>query len=209
MIISLIHNKGGVGKSTLALNLSVILKADLLVDLDNINSTTQLLNIRNKELFKLNVATPKDTNSFIELVKDKSIVVVDTAGNDTNLNRTVLAYSDVVITPVSDSPMELIGLRSFANVIDDVSKILNHKITAYVLVNRISSRKKNFKDLQTFIEANNCYKMMNTKIPTHSYVKDSTALCLAVTEYKKYSQSAKAMNNLADEIIKLSEIANG
>ena len=109
MIVSISHQKGGVGKSTIAFNLAVELSKKYkveVIDLDVQNTITHTNKIRKEnnlnELKILYISNEKEFKNYVEKDTKKKITIIDSGGFDSSLNRLAIFYSDIVIAPVSD-----------------------------------------------------------------------------------------------------------
>jgi len=136
VIITVAHQKGGVGKSTIATNLAVEMKLPI-IDLDSQHSCYLFSLLREEEHGKsLKVFTPQTPEEIKEILKklpsDK--VVVDSGGYDNDLNRFALLISDVVLTPVSPSQIEVFGLLRFAEIVKEAKKY-NSSLKVCVVIN--------------------------------------------------------------------------
>ena len=155
-IITISHQKGGVGKSTIALNIAVELSKEFkvtVVDLDHQRSVTIFQSIReNKKLPNLNVIIVEDKDSLMDIMNNhKGIIIIDSGGFDSDLNRVAMLGSDIIITPVSNSLIELYGLEKFKLIIEDLKKIRND-INIHILLNNISpSATTLVEDLKDFL----------------------------------------------------------
>lgn len=105
-VISLITQKGGAGKSTLAQNIAATAEADgrkvLLIDADPQRSATEWYEIRGRNDAPMVVeVTPAELKQALELApKNFDLVVIDTPGRDaTNLIEQVVKASDLCLLP--------------------------------------------------------------------------------------------------------------
>lgn len=140
-VIVIAHQKGGVGKSTIAANLATELSKQYqtsVVDLDMQKSLTYYNTLREDsklppfEILKIKSST--ELKSAIN--NNKHLMIVDAGGYDSDLNRIAIAGSDLIITPVSDSGIELVGLLNFRKVIRDAREY-RPKIQSHILLNKI------------------------------------------------------------------------
>ena len=107
-IITIAHQKGGVGKSTIALNLAVELskKYNLkVIDLDYQKSITIFNETRKeKKLKPLNIIHIENQKELIDVLKNSNeLILIDSGGFDSDLNRIAIIGADLVITPVSNN----------------------------------------------------------------------------------------------------------
>jgi len=213
MIIAISHQKGGVGKSTLAYNISVELSKKYIVnvvDLDVQQTITACNVIRGKfSQKKLNVLNFEDKKDFIDFLNnddDSNITIVDTGGFDSGLNRVAMYAADLIITPVSTEFLEVIGLEKYKKIIKEVSKKVGKEIKTHVILNKIHHAQSNFGGIKDFInQSPNQFKLMNSIIRRRSDFSISLSHGFSVCEFDKSSDSSKEMKKLISEI---SEILN-
>nr|MBP3723966.1 ParA family protein [Campylobacter sp.] len=204
-IITFAHPKGGVGKTMLAFNYCVNLllgkqKRFCIIDLDGQHSITNFNKIRNAyELSGLDIKhfdNDKDLANFIQN-NDYEIVVIDTGGFDSSLNRIVLALSDIIITPVSDSPVETLRLFDFNNILSDIAKEMGlNELKTHIVLNRIHSSVKNIDTLKAPYSRCRNFTFFDSVIRDRARYKFSIAGGKSVFEENKYEYDKKAVKEL-------------
>lgn len=142
-IIAIAHQKGGVGKSTIASNLVVELSKQFttsILDLDVQQSLTAFATARAaKGHSTLNILqAPSSSQELMKLIDEEisDYLVIDTGGFDMDTQRIAMFAADLIITPVSDSPMELHGLSVFSKTIAKLQDA-RPTIKATVLLNKV------------------------------------------------------------------------
>jgi chromosome partitioning protein len=200
-IIVVAHQKGGVGKSTISFNLLVELSKDFTcraVDLDAQKSLTIFNSKREK---KLNVLHVKNTTEFKELVNNnKDLIIVDVAGIDSDLNRLALLAADLLITPVSDSEIELFGLMNFKRILQEVKQV-REELKATVLLNRVHPRATaSAEEIREFISNSSDFELFDTVLRDRADFKKSFGAGKSVVEYKKDGAAAAELKQLIKEI---------
>ena len=207
MIIDVAHTKGGVGKSTIATNLAVEMNADLL-DLDTQNSSIGFSKLGPKRSIQFIRGQDLKTSDldFLDIYKESTTknLIIDSGGYDSDIVRLLLVNSDLIITPVAVSQVELMGLQNFDKVIHAAKQVTDN-INAYVLFNRVTRFQKN--DLTLFKEYIlrdiTDYKILNTQIGDRKAYKDAFAAGMSVCELDKKSKAADEIRDLVSEITEL------
>ena len=209
MLVAIGHQKGGVGKSTVCFNLAAILQKIKnisleVVDLD-VQQTITLNNYTRNEngLKPFNVRTfnnLEDFKNYISTDNDSKIILVDTGGFDSSLNRAVALYADLVITPVSDSYVELQGLKTYEKVLQELSQAIGEPVVSHVLLNNVDPRRKNFSELKDFINKSENFETFETVINRRIDFRDSIATGQSVVEFNKNGKSAGEIISLTKEI---------
>jgi len=150
MILTVVHDKGGVGKTTLAWHMTFVLSKVLkkkvkVIDLDSKNTIYHLNNIRVASKQKsLDVIVPKSVKELLDIFKSykEDVLLVDVGGYDNDLTRTAIKRADKILVPLSDSATEIIGFATFQSIL---AKLMNPHI--YMVFNRMHANRKNFDGL--------------------------------------------------------------
>ena len=223
-IITLAHQKGGTGKSTLAWNLAVELrrkykkygyKKFIFVDLDNQESVTMTNRLRMQygqeplEIVRFTDDERSKLEEFINSIEDDTLVIIDSGGYDADLNRLAIIASDFVITPVSSDYMEIFGLQKFKTILEELSIIKGETVKVNVLLNKIDPKLKDFSDIIEFIGETKNFKLMDTVIRFRSDYKHSIGYGFSVKELDKTSKATDELKQLIKEIEKKAGLKNG
>ena len=214
MVVLFGHQKGGVGKSTIAINFAYQMQKkyrDLaLLDLDSQNSAILFNQLREQEKLPTIKCVTEDVIDFDEFIgryyKNKNnLLVIDSGGYDSNINRAALVKADLIITPVGISQIEIFGLQKFRKILKEASEVLETKIKTNVLLNNVDSRSKNkLSDLREYIKDKNDYfNLLETTVHTRADYKNSYGDGLTVKEYNKKGIAQNEIKQLSKEIYKL------
>ena len=202
MIITVAHQKGGVGKSTVATNLAVEMGLPI-VDLDSQHSCYLFSLLRKEEHEKsLQVFIPETPEEIKEILENMAYdkVIIDSGGYDNDLNRFALLISDVVITPVSPSQIEVFGLLKFAEIVEEAKKY-NSSLKVHVLVNNADPRSSGEnRKLQQFIEENSNFELLKTKLHRRADYRRAYSEGVSVCEYNPRGKACKEIRALITEI---------
>ena len=214
MIVLFGHQKGGVGKSTVSINVAYQLQKKykdlVLLDLDSQNSAilfNQLRMSENLPTIKCVKESDIDFSNFINEYSGnkENLLIIDSGGYDSNVNRAALIKADIIITPVGISQIEIFGLQKFRKILKEASEALDVKIKTNVLLNNVDSRSKNkLRDLREYIKENNKYfNLLDSVIHTRADYKNSYGDGLTVKELNKKGTAAQEIKQLTKEILKL------
>ena len=223
-IITLAHQKGGTGKSTIAWNLAVEFrkkyksygyKKFLFVDLDNQESVTMTNRLRMKfknkplDIIRFTDEEQSKLSEFINSIDEETLVIIDSGGYDADLNRLAIIASDFIITPVSSDYMEIFGLQKFKLILEELSIIKKEKVKVHVLLNKIDPKLKDFSDIKEFVNEIKNFKLLNSVIRFRSDYKHSIGYGYNVKELDKQSKATKELLLLINEIEKKAGLKNG
>lgn len=205
-VITIAHQKGGTGKSTISLNLAVELskKHSLkVIDLDYQKSLTIFNSIRKEK--NLNSLEIIHYNSQKELMKfldnNEDLILIDSGGFDSDLNRIAILGADLIITPVSDNLIELYGLEAFKKILQELKEI-NQGLKSFILLNRVEPRATKFlQELEKYIKSNSDYfTLLEAVIRRRVDFAKSFELGKSVVEIDKNSKASMELNKLINNI---------
>jgi len=209
MIVAFSHPKGGVGKTTLLYNFCIAEQSKnkdfIVVDLDGQHSATVLNEIRTlsklKPLDVLTFSKEKELIAYLNENQDKYILI-DTGGFDSAFNRIAVAFSDLVIMPISDSPLEQIrAMQDFTKILDSIEKKIKHKINTYVVLNNIHH--KNSEKGKKLIKAglnSDKWKFLNASVSNNSDIKFSLGSGKSLLEYSNKTNAVNEMKAFIKEV---------
>jgi len=214
MIVLFGHQKGGVGKSTVAINVAYHLQKKykdlVLLDLDSQNSAILFNQLRMSENLPTIKCVKESDIDFSDFINEYSgnkenMLIIDSGGYDSDVNRAALIKADIIITPVGISQIEIFGLQKFRKILKEASEALGVKIKTNVLLNNVDSRSKNkLKELREYIQENNKYfNLLESTIHTRADFKNSYGDGLTVREFNKKGTADQEIKQLTKEILKL------
>lgn len=213
MILTVSHQKGGVGKSTIAWNLAVYFSKLLpikIIDLDTQQSLTQTNQIRKsldlEPLDIISFSSADDLAAYIENDSAKTLTIIDSGGFDSSFNRIAISGSDLLLTPVSDKPFDLMGLQKYEEILKSLSQIQGELIVTNIIFNNLNPSMKNFGDLIEFICLSEHFKLMTSVIRQRVDIANSIGVGRSVKEFRIFSKADQEFDALFEEIKLLLDI---
>lgn len=206
LIINLTHQKGGVGKSTLTTNIAVNLGADIL-DLDSLQACVRWNYTRrskgNIPLACIRAETDQEALKIINKYKRiGKTLVIDSGGYDSEMNRLAILASEILITPVSPSQIELFGLQDFIKILKESSQQVKYPIMTNVIINNADVRSRTeINKLKSFIKTNSKYlDCFMSVIHSRAYFRKAYELGLSVEELDPTSKASDEIRMFCKEI---------
>ncbi|QLA18197.1 ParA family partition ATPase [Desulfolutivibrio sulfoxidireducens] len=141
MIIALLNQKGGVGKTTLAVHLAEVLsrleKSVLLVDADPQGSALDWAMARPDNPRFPVVGLPKPTlhREVPAIAKNHDFVLIDGPPRVNELARAAIMASDIVLIPIQPSPFDVWAAREIVDLLEE-ARAFKENIKSAFVVNR-------------------------------------------------------------------------
>ncbi len=207
MIISFCNQKGGVGKTTLTINITSYIANRfkkkhkvLLIDADPQGSVLQWQSITDSTLFDV-IHSPDDTlhKGIKKLSKKYSHIIIDAPPGAGDITLSILLSSEIVIIPVEPSALSIWSSSEIIDLINEAKKH-NKKLKGYLLISRKITGTTPGKEAR---EALKTYGMPIFKTEISQRVAFVKALIegKSVLEYKKSSAAANEIKALGREIV--------
>jgi chromosome partitioning protein len=203
MVISLINQKGGVGKTTTAINLAggIALRnlAVLLVDTDPQGSVLQWQSTIKDNEFEVMQLIATDLQAEIKGLQRKfDHIVVDSPPALLRTTRTIAFSSDLAIVPIAPSPLDIWSSRETIQVLMEVRKKsrLSTKLLVYRKIpgTRLAAEAR---------DAINAYGLdvFSTEISQRIAFVESMISGVSVFKYAPRSVAADEIRSLCNEIL--------
>ena len=205
MIISLVNQKGGVGKTTIAINLSSCLASIghrvLLVDGDPQGSCLQWQGIAGNNSFDVIHHPEASFHKDIEsLSKGYRYVIVDAPPGTGDTTLSILLTSNLAIIPVGPSPLDIWSCLDTVALISEAREH-NRKLKGKLLICKKVVGTTPGREAR---EALKLYKMgiLKTEIGHRIAFVKAMIGGLSVLDYEPKSEASSEIKNLCKEIIK-------
>ncbi|CAH6984387.1 conserved hypothetical protein [Vibrio chagasii] len=161
------NTKGGSKKTATAINLIPHLDLDYVVDLDKYHALKNILALSDSSI---EVRVPTSVKEIMDWADEGKNILFDCGGFDSDFTRTALSQSDVIITPSNDDPTEQFGLRHFNQAMEEVSKMVNEKLVAKVLLSGVHHARSDFSMMKEFVDALDHLELLPVVIPHSSKI---------------------------------------
>lgn len=158
MIVGFLNQKGGVGKTTLAVNVAAALARGgarvLLIDADPQGSALDWSAARQGEPMFSVVGLPRATihREIEQLGKEYDHVVIDGPPRVTDVARSAIMASDIVLIPVQPSPYDIWSAEEIVHLIEE-AKVYKEKLKASFVINRKISNTAIGRDVREALSA--------------------------------------------------------
>jgi chromosome partitioning protein len=209
IIISVVNQKGGTGKTTVATNLSAYFagqkKEVLLIDSDPQHSSLDWGGMRPESQPKIQtIGLPsKNLHREVESLRNKyDIIIIDSGGRVTATARSAVLVSDFLILPTLPSQPDILSTQEFLEtVVEEVASI--KKVQGAVLLNQDTPSTVVSKKAEEYVRQIG-YPVFKNTIRNYVAFKEAFAAGLSVYEYDQNCKAAddfqKFFNELKKEI---------
>ncbi|MGE5840315.1 MAG: ParA family partition ATPase [Deltaproteobacteria bacterium] len=205
MIISLVNQKGGVGKTTLAINIGIGMarrnyKVKFL-DTDPQGTASQWQSIEGNVAFEVRRHPSRVTlGEITNAGMDHNFLVIDTPPAIGEITQSVLELSDLAIVPLAPSVLDIWSSRTTIGMIEE-AKRLNPKLEGRLLVSRKIPRTRLGRDGREAIAALEM-EVFETEISQRIAYVESMIAGVSVFQYAPKSEASQEIESLCEEIIK-------
>lgn len=141
MIFGVLNQKGGVGKTTLSVNLAACLARTgarvLLIDADPQGSALDWAAARQGEPLFSVVGFPRPTihKEISQIGQGYDHIIIDGPPRVTDLARSAIMASDIVVIPVQPSPYDIWAAEEVVKLIEE-ARVYKENIKSFFVVNR-------------------------------------------------------------------------
>jgi chromosome partitioning protein len=205
MIISVLNQKGGVGKTTLSVNIAARLAADgarvLLLDADPQGSALDWAAARQDASAFPVLGLPRATlhKDIGKFTQDYDHIIIDGPPRVTDLARSAIMAADLVVIPVQPSPYDVWAAQEVVTLIQE-AKIYKENLKSVFAVNRKIVNTAIGRDVG---EALSTYEtpVLQATVSQRVIFAEAAAVGKAVFELEPDSAASKEIGALVNEIL--------
>ncbi|MGI2325926.1 MULTISPECIES: ParA family partition ATPase [Methylococcus] len=205
MIIGVLNQKGGVGKTTLSVNIAAALalsgKRTLLIDADPQGSALDWqASRRGDTLFPVvGMAKPTLHKDVPELASGYDHVIIDGPPRVNELARSAIMACDLVLIPVQPSPYDVWAANEIVKLIQEV-KIYNDHLEGKFIVNRKIVNTAIGRDVAEALK-DHPFPVAETNVNQRVVYAESAASGLSVLEFDHKGAAAREIKALVRELV--------
>lgn len=205
MIIALVHQKGGVGKTTLSINIAGTLAKNgnrvLYVDADPQGSALDWAEARQESSLFTMVGLPKAVihKEVSNLSKDYDFVIIDGPPRVSDVTKSILLASDIAVIPVQPSPYDVWAAKEVLDIIKEAA-VYNENLKILFTINRKIVNTAIGRDVADALSEYEI-PVLKSAVGQRVIFAESATLGKIVSEVDEHSAAAKEIENLTSEII--------
>lgn len=206
MIVAIVNQKGGTGKTTMAVNLAFgtanSRHKTALVDADGQGSVLHFYG--DKEVKFLTIAEGgKDVRQTIkELEGENDFVFIDTAPHDSDAMFLAMATADLIIIPTQPSPYDLHSSEKVVDILREIEEQYGHT-PCYFLLNRVKPRTILSRETTDYIIETFELPVLKTQIHDYELYKQAPLAGESVFLHAPKHKASKELKQLLREMNKI------
>ncbi|MCA0233177.1 ParA family protein [Runella sp. MFBS21] len=193
-VITVAHQKGGVGKTTLALNLSFLFKDTLKVGILDTDLQGSVVGLG--ELLEGVTLVPREALETGE-VPELDILIIDTPPYLTDQLSTLFEVSDFVLVPTKVSYLDVMAIKATIALIAEAQK-KNPDMKAGIVLNMVKYRTSVNADIKGILDSYSIPTLKTKVMERVSYIRSVVANGVGNIEDEKAREEMMA---LAEEIV--------
>ena len=211
MILTVGNIKGGVGKTTLAVNIAIARSLDgrdvLLIDADSQRSALDFTNLRTEQLgepgYTAVALDGADMRAQVRQLAPKyDDIVIDAGGRDSGSLRAALLVSDIVLIPVLPRSLDLWAIEQAATLVKD-ARITNADLAAHVVINAADAQGLDNAEAGEYVRELDGLNLLDVSIGRRKAFSHAIAAGRSVLEQSPRDKDPKAVAELGELVAAL------
>ena len=205
MIVGVLNQKGGVGKTTLSVNLAACLAGTgarvLLIDADPQGSALDWAAARQSEPLFSVVGFPRATihKEIAQLGQGYEHIIIDGPPRVTDLARSAIMASDIVVIPVQPSPYDIWAADEVVKLITE-ARVYKENIKSVFVVNRKITNTAIGRDVRDALAAYPVH-VLNASVAQRVVFAEAAAQGQAIFEIDPAGPAVAEMEAVAAELM--------
>lgn len=205
-VIAIANTKGGVGKSTLAVNLAVeAATADrkaLLIDADPQGSSAQFLSVREDDrpqFQAVQLTKPTLHRQMRELSAPYDFVLIDVGGRDAPVLRSAIGAADTVLVPMVPSAFDAWASEDIFGVIEEI-RVVNDDLRVRVVPNQVTttiSAREALEALKEGLSRSKGVELLDASLYNRTAWPRAVGEGLSVVEWEPKGKAAEELRHLS------------
>jgi chromosome partitioning protein len=210
-VITIASTKGGVGKSTVAVNLAAcfvrknlpvaLLDSDPQGSVGKWNKVREMIIATGEKLPSIFVASAQGESLALiasERSNSGSLVLIDSAGVDDRTTRTALVRSDAILTLAAPTPIDLWEIDPLLKLVQNMERVQGRRVPVYLLFNKVPTHVQS-RSIEMAINFLNENMIFPTAILSAS-LKDRMIFKNTIGEGKSVSEYVPSDRNALNEV---------
>jgi chromosome partitioning protein len=213
VIISVVSQKGGTGKTTVAINLAACYAAMgrevLLVDADPQHSALDWKADRPQDAPTIHALHLPEKNLFQEIqnLKQKyTLIIIDGGGRITATARAAVATADFIIIPTLPSKLDMLSTEQFIQTVINEVQTFKPVVAGGLLLNQLQAGTAIGKAALEHLETLG-YPVFETKLHLYVAYREAAAAGKSVAEYDRNTKAAGEFATFFKELLEVTHHA--
>lgn len=206
-VITIGNTKGGVGKTTISVNLAVEATKDgksvLIVDTDPQGSAVSFRSERETDDIKaISLITDKLHKDIASFQSSFDLIIIDAGGRDNQIFRSALAACQLLLVPVLPSQFDIWAADDAIKAYKEIQPF-NHMQGRLILNQVIEGTKVSKEAYTALLEYREDLPLLEQSLHGRVAYKNSITKGLGVSEYEPNGKAAIEMRNLYESIMEV------